>query len=185
MARGVTSITLDGRVAEWVPRVVATLPLRTGAEVRTRGRKLHIVEASAASAGPTLTLLEQRVIGQGTSDVPYSFGIDRRIQCALVNPTLGEGMLLQQVASQGDRQLILLPGLGVSVTRIRYGSASGDVALVAQSRGMTLAASAPDGAVGRGEEIAAGEAWRAGARVVLFAPQQGATFPVHLTLELR
>ena len=183
MARGVTSLTLDGSVAEWVPRVIATLPLRNGAEAMARGRKLRIEESSAASARSVLTLLEQRLTGQGLENVPYAFGVDRRTQCALVNSARSEGVLLQQVGSEGGSQFIVLPGLGISVSRLSYGSASEDAALVAQSRRGTLTASASGRAVGALDE-ATGETWRAGARVLLFEPQQGATFPVHLTLNL-
>jgi hypothetical protein len=109
---GVESAFIDGYVASYEPVVGFSLPFQANARQRRDGSSVLILSANAARGDSVATLAFSIIENADTLDAPPrphdpSF---EKPRFALLNPTRRQAVVLQQGASSGSNEALVLPG---------------------------------------------------------------------------
>lgn len=117
LRRGDARLTLEGSLEVRAARVWADLPLATGANAASGGRRVRVVRVENSGGRPVVELDREFVgspSGRGSRLSESRFDV---VDHVLVNPASGEAVALRQAGGSGSSFGLVLPGPDAWTTR--------------------------------------------------------------------
>jgi len=119
LSRGFNEVEVRGVVSLDRPRVMATLPLVAGAQVRAAGRETHIVSINGTARGMLLDVTTVALQSDEANTRLAAFMTAPGVSFALLNEQRRQAISLQSISSGGGSDWLVLPGTSLDQRTLR------------------------------------------------------------------
>lgn len=109
--KGIARVVIEGTMFAMAPRLIATLPLTTGASMTREGARVEVVRVSRGSNNATIAVRESSI---RLDERPAVAGVllgGSTLEFALLNTSRGEARMLYKQGSTSQGESLVLPGI--------------------------------------------------------------------------